>query len=346
VKQLSIVIILILPLFLAGQILDKTVWLPKFDNELPTRFFTITTEGLFQYNINSTSDIAEIGSGTAEISWNRNVTLDLNFPIYVGKNMLLSGGLKYTDEQFYFEDHEPPGYPLYESLDDRNLKRLGGSLNGIFHLKNNRSFIFRSTFYLAGDFYRSDKYFSTERILKSSLALGYGIKKDKNTFHAIGIYAGYTFGRPSIYPAYIFSKRFNNGFAFEAALPQSIKIWKKQSDKFYIHANAKVTGSSYTVRLQHPAFEENGSLQLRHSSLLASVGITHKLSKWIWVEGEIGYSHNINFNVSESNFIKDGFFPRPNKNYMIESDVSGAPFAMISLFLSPPQSFIDKMLNK
>ncbi|WP_372934826.1 hypothetical protein, partial [Mariniphaga sediminis] len=197
-----------------------------------------------------------------------------------------------------------------------------------------------------GDFYRSDSHFSTERIVKSTLALGYGIKTNKTTFHAFGIYAGYTFGQPSIYPAYVLSKRFNRGIGFEAALPQSIKIWKKQSENTYFYANAKVTGSSYTVRLQHEAFKENGSLQLRQSYLLGCIGITKKISKWIWAEGGLGYSYNINFNISEGNLINDGFIPKPDKNYLIKSDVSGAPFAMISLFLSPPQSFIDKMLNR
>lgn len=324
---------------------NKKDWLPVFENSLPTRFFTVKMEGLFQYSINSTSEIEEIGDGSAEISGNRLSSISLKFPILSKPNVVLTGGAKYTDEQFYFSEFDPVDYPLYVSLNDRNLKNLGGDINGLFHLKGNRSILLRSSFYLAGDFYRSDKYFSIGNLLKTSVALGYGVKKDKNTYIAGGVYFGYTFGRPSFFPVLVYSKRFNNGFGLEAALPQSIRIWKKVSDKFFVIGHSKISGNSYTMRLQGSILEEAESLQLRQSNIVTSIGIYWKLGKWIWLESEAGYSHNLNFNISESNFIPGSTLPKPDTDYLIKSDVSGAPFLSLSMFLAPPREFLDKFIK-
>ena len=324
---------------------DRTEWIPLFENRLPSRFFTFKTNYNFQYSINSKSDIEQIGNGSAEVSGNRNASLDLKFPILNKTNVILSGSIKYSDEQFYFEKHNPATYPLYVSLNDRNLKNLGGDINGLFHHKNNKSFLLRSSIYLAGDFYRSDDSFSTGKLLKFSLALGYGIKKDVNTFYAYGIYAGYTFGRPSIYPALVYSKRMNHNIGLDATLPQSVKIWKKFSDNTFIYARSAVSGNSYTVRLQGSVLKEFDSLQLRQSNLNSSVGIMQKLGKWIWLEGNLGYTHYFSFNISESNFKHNYTIPRPNSTYLIESDVSGSPFASISLFLAPPKELLNKFLR-
>ena len=79
--------------------------------------------------------------------------------------------------------------------------------------------------------------FSFGKILKASVAVGYGVKKDANTFYAFGAYFGYTFGMPSLYPAFIWSKRYQDKFGIDAMLPQSIRLWAKSSEKIYFYLN-------------------------------------------------------------------------------------------------------------
>jgi len=344
----SILTILLSFLFLFGiaqDSLKKEDWLPVFDNKLPTRFFTLQLDGIFHHSITSTSDLEEIGDGNADILGNRIFSTGLKFPVLNKEKVVLTGGVKYIDEEFYFDDYEPVDYPLYVGLNDRNLKSLGVNFNGFFYASKNRSIVMRSSFSLAGDFYRSGEYFNFDDLLKISLALGYGIKRNENTYIAFGGYLGYTFGKPSIYPAFVYHKQFYNGLGFEAVLPQMIRVWKKFSEKFYLYGRSKVTGNSYTVRLYSSVLDQAESLQLRKSNIISTVGIYQRFGKWIWLQAEAGYCNSLNFNVSETNFVPGSTLPKPDTDYLIKSDVTGAPFVSVSLFLSPPKDLINKYLN-
>jgi hypothetical protein len=203
----------------------------------------------------------------------------------------------------------------------------------------------RSSFSLAGDFYRSGDYFNFDDLLKISLALGYGIKRNDDTYIAFGGYLGYTFGKPSVYPAFVYHKQFKSGIGFEAVLPQTIRVWNKFSEKFYLYGRSKITGNSYTVRLYSSVLDQAESLQLRNSNIITTVGIYQRFAKWIWLQAEAGYCNSLNFNVSETNFVPGSTLPKPDTDYLIKSDVTGAPFVSVSLFLSPPKDLINKFLN-
>jgi len=127
-------------------------------------------------------------------------------------------------------------------------------------------------------------------------------------------------------------------------LPQGGKLFKNFNNKFYVYVASEISGNSYTVRLFDSILEEAESLQLRQSTWVSTFGVVKKINKWLWVEGEFGYSQSINFNVSETNF-KAGSTLRPNTDYLIKSDVSGAPFYSISLFLAVPDNFMEKLIG-
>ena len=330
---------------LATSQVTKEDWLPLFDNKLPTRAFSAQLDGIFQHSITSTSELDQIGDGEAEILGNRIFSVGMKFPVLNNEKVVLTGGIRYSDEEFYFDEYKPFDYPLYVSLNNRNLKNLGASFNGLFHINKNRSIILRSSINLAGDFYRSGSYFENGDLLKISLALGYGIKRNADTYMAFGAYLGYTFGQPSVYPAFVYYKQFHNGIGLETALPQTIRIWKKFTDKFYLFGRTKITGNSYTIRLRFSILDQAESLQLRKSDIISSVGIYQSLWKWIWLQAEVGYANSLNFNISETNFVKGSTLPKPDTDYLIKSDVTGAPFVSVSVFLSPPTELIRKFIN-
>lgn len=321
---------------------DRKIWIPIFENNMPSRFLSVKLERKYSSSINSISSIDEIGDGSSKVNRDRILSFNLKFPVISKSKFVITAGVKYFDEELNFDQSANLTYPLYVSLEDRNLKNLGGSLNGVFHLKDNRSIIARSSFALAGDFYRSGDSFNPERIFKFSFAVGYGIKKDPNTYYAFGVYWGYTFGVPSVYPAAAWFKRFNNGVGIDALLPQSVKLWKKVNDNFFVFGKSRIAGNSYTIKLRNSILDEAESLQLRKSSVISTIGLTYRLNKWLWLEAEGGLSNSLNFNLSETNFKKGSTLPKPNKDYLIKSSVASAPYASISLFLSPPKTFLDK----
>ncbi|WP_297086898.1 hypothetical protein [uncultured Draconibacterium sp.] len=343
---LGIILILFCTHSFAQDTLSREDWTPYFENNLPTRFFYLKMEGPFQYNISSTSDLEEIGNGSAEITGNRTVTARLKFPLINKQRVKLTGGFRYVNEQFYFEDLEPDDYPMYVGLNDRNLRRLGLDMKGLFHLNDNRSLVMQTSWNLAGDFHIQDeKYFSFGDLLKSSLALGYAIRKDRNTYYAFGAYFGYTFGEPSIYPVFNYSKRYANGIGIDLLLPQGFKAWKRVNNNFYVFCDAEISGTSYTVRVDDTVLSETESIQLRQSTIDATVGIITKINRWVGFEAKFGYSNNINFNVTESNFKSGSTLPRPDTDYLIKSTVSGAPYASVSLFLSVPKDLMERCIE-
>lgn len=326
--------------------LEKCDWTPVFENDLPKKFLYFKYEGPFQYNIRSTSNLEEIGDGAAEITGDHTATVRLKFPILNKNRAILTGGLRYSNEQFYFEDIEPDGYPMYVGLNDRNLRRLGLDFKGMFHLKGNRSIIMQTAWNLAGDFHLGgDKYFKFGDLLKSSLAVGYAVRKDASTYYAFGAYFGYTFGDPSLYPVFNYSKRFNNNIGIDLLLPQGFKVWKRFNNNFYILGAAEISGTSYTVRVDDTILSEAESVQLRQSTIDATVGVLKKLNKWMGVEARLGYSKNINFNVSESNFIPGSTLPKPDTDYLIKSTTSGAPYFSVSLFLAVPKDLMKRFVD-
>ncbi len=341
--------IILLSLSLSGVTQDSLKledWTPYFENNLPTRFFYLKMEGPFQYGISSQSDLDEIGNGSAKITGNRTITARLKFPILNKQRIILTGGVRYVNEEFYFEDIEPEDYPMYVGLNDRNLRRLGADMKGMFHLRNNKSIILQTSWNLAGDFHlKGENYFKFGDLLKSSIALGYAVKKDASTYYAFGAYFGYTFGKPSFYPAINYCKRFDNGLGIDIILPQGFKVWKKMGRNFYAIGGTEVSGTSYTVRVDDTVLSEAESIQLRQSTIDVTLGIVSKINEWVGFEARFGYSNNINFNVTESNFVERSTLPKPDTNYLIKSKVKGAPYASITLFLAVPKDFMKKFVE-
>ncbi len=337
------IILLFIPFFSYAQKNSSTNWMPIMETNFPMRFLTFSMDANRGYGISSTSTIDEIGSGSTEIEANRTAKIKMKFPIVYKPNFILTGSLDYADEKFFFDDEEDMDFPLYVSLEDRNLKKLGSNFNALIHLKGNRSLVVRTNLSLAGDFYRDNSHFTLKKYLKFSLAAGYGIKKNNRLYYGFGIYYGYTFGSPSVYPAIIWTQRFNNNYGLDALLPQSIRLWKKLNEKSFIYSEARVIGDSYTVHLDNSILSKIESLQLRKSSLLLKLGYTHQLNDWVWLEAKLGYTENLNFNISESNFSKGSKLPKPDNDYILKSTVKGAPFIGLSVFISPPAYFIDKL---
>lgn len=347
-KYLIVTIFILLSILAFGQdTLSRKDWTPYFENNLPTRFFYLKMEGPFNYNISSESDLEEIGNGSAKVSGNRTVTARLKFPILYKKNVAITGGLRYVNEQFYFTNIEPDNYPMYVGLNDRRLRKLGFDFKGMFHLGNRRSIVVQTSWDLAGDFdFLGDRYFTVGDLLKSTLALGYAVKKDANTYYAFGAYFGYTFGKPSIYPIFNYSKRYTNNWGLDLLLPQGFKLWKRVNKNLFVTADTEISGMSYTVRVDDTVLNEAESIQLRQSTVDATVGVVTKINKWIGFEAKLGYSKNINFNVTESNFVPNSTLPKPDTDYLISSKVSGAPYASVSLFLAVPKDLINRIVEK
>ena len=128
-------------------------------------------------------------------------------------------------------------------------------------------------------------------------------------------------------------------------MPQGFKAWKKINDRFYLIAATEISGTSYTVRVDDTILNEAESVQLRQSTVDATLGVVFQINEWLGFESRFGYSNNINFNVSESNFVPGSTLPKPDTDYLIKSDVKGAPYFSASLFLSVPKNLMKRFVD-
>lgn len=321
---------------------DSVLWLPVPENNLPTKVLELDIETVYDYHLNSISSIPEIGEGRGEIVSNRRFQAGLKFPIWNETNFRLNGGLSYLDEEFEFESEDQNNYPLYASLQDRNLKVFGLTLYYMQHLRANRSLNFRTSIELSGDFYDSFGAASLWEYGKVTIAAVYGIRKDKNTSWGFGAYYGYTFGSPSIYPVFVYSSQWGEGWGVDLILPSSLKLWHEWRADQIFYLNTRVKGHSYTIDLENSVLEDIDRAQFRYAELRLEMGYQRKLYGWLWAEAQVGLRENLSFNLSESNFKdeRDLIFPQADNDYLIESNVRSAPFFRFSLFLAPSAAFL------
>ncbi len=324
------------------EILPKDFWVPRCKTNPPIHFLSYQRSATLDYGINSKSTINEIGDGSSEIKSNQANAIDLKFPVFNKQKFILTGSLNYSSEEIYFDGDENIDYPLYASLNDRDLKTFGGTLNGMIRLKGNKSLILRGSMTMAGDFLELRR-FPDGKIFKIIVCRSLCHQKKMMTYFMPleCIMATNLEHLRFILPLFGHSVLLTTMASMQFC-PKGYGFGKWLTRIFFIDASAKVTGDSYTIHLGNSILSGVESLQLRKSSILISGGVSHKISKWIWAEAKIGYSKSINFNLSESNFSKGSSLPKPDNNYIIKSTVRGAKYFSVSLFLSPPTEFLQK----
>jgi hypothetical protein len=321
----------------------KYDWNPAIKGTGPVRGFEVSYHANTNYHVNSNSDL--YGNGKSEIDYNRVFDTKLRFPIVLNQKLKIAGGLDYSDEEFHFDDISNNDYPLYKSLNDKNLKSVGGNVYLMTQLKRNMFFMFRFSAKLKGDYWREhigdvSKY----TFLKIEMSPVIGWKVNPKKSWGIGIAYSYTFGDPLLFPVFVYNHSFADKWGVEAFLPARIKLRYQASKLCFINAKARLQGGSYSIHLDDPELNDFKTLELRRSDLNFSLEIEKGITDWIWASFEYGYRTNINFDVTNSNHafsLSGGKLTSENK--IIDSNAGGGLFYNLSVFLVPSKSILKKI---
>jgi len=318
-------------------------WNPSVDGVGPVRGFEVSYHANSNFDIGSNSDI--YGKGEGEIDYNRVFKTKLRFPIWLKKNLKIAGSFEYSDEEIHFKNIESTSYPLYRSLDDKNLKSLGGSIYLMTQLRRNKYFMVRFNAKLKGDYWKEHiGNVSKYTFLKMEVSPLIGWKVNKYKSWGVGVAFSYTFGDPLIFPVFAYNHTFADKWGVEAFLPAKIKLRYQASKLCFINAKTYLKGGSYSIHLDDPALNDFKTLELRRSDVNFSIEIDKGITDWLWLSLESGYRTNINFDVTNKNhtFSLSGS-KLTNENNIIDSYAKGGMFYNLSLFIVPSKTLLKKI---
>jgi len=285
------------------------------------------------YKIISTGKTGNFGNSEGEIKRNRRWDIRVRFPIVNKPSLIIAGGIKYTNEEFRFDNLSGVNsYPLYHNLEDKPLKTAGIHFYVVKPTTNKKYFILRTSLDLNGD-YGSDK-FGKKEFLKFSITPLIGWKQNANLSYAVGFTYGYTFGVPLIVPVFSYNKNFNCHFGIESVLPISLKLRYTKNEKNFMYAGVELAGASYRLDNENTPFTDYNRLHLFRSELRYTVTYEREIHDWLWFGVEAGYRQNLRFSLNNG--------PRTRSDVIISNKLNGSALVNASIFMVPPQGMLKK----
>jgi hypothetical protein len=320
---------------------------PRLAGMAPSKGFYISYERTGNASITSVSRDTAVGNSSANIERNNKVELSLKIPIVTKGSMKLIGGFRYLYEEFTFKDASGfSDYPLYANLQQKHLKSIGVNLSMLQSLSEKKFLIWRNDFDLNGDY--TSKNLPTSSFIKASSSLLYGWKKCETKSTAIGLYLNYSLGRQSILPVYLYNNTFNPHWGIEALIPAFIKMRYNINEKSLMYAGYTLEGASYNLDIDNPAIQQYKSLQLRKSNIKLFVELQREIYKFIWISVTAGIRQPTNFNITTKDD-KGGSFSFSkgivHGNQLIKNTVSLAPFLNATIFITPPKTLTNQVIN-
>ena len=321
----------------------KYDWNPSVIGGGPVRGIDISYHSNSDFDVNSTSSL--YGNGKGNIDHNRVFKTKLRFPVLIKEKLKIAGGFEYSDEEFHFKNIDGNKYPLYQSLNQKNLKSIGGNVYLMTQLKENRFFIFRFSARLKGDYWKEhigdvNKY----TFLKMELSPIIGWKVNPKKSWGVGIAYSYTFGDPLVFPVFVYNHSFADKWGVEAFLPARIKLRYQASKLCFINAKAKLNGGSYSIHFDDPELSDFKTLEFRRSDVNFCLEIEKGITDWLWTSVESGYRTNINFDVTNKNHALSLSGSKLTKeDNIIDSYAKGGMFLKFSVFIVPSKSLLKKV---
>lgn len=318
-------------------------WHPSVIGESPVRGIEASYHSNSDFKVNSKSNL--YGSGEGMVTYNRTFKTKLRFPFLIKDKLVLVGGFEYSDEEFHFKTYEKNTYPLHQSLNDKNLKGIGGNIYLMTQLKKNCFFIFRFSAKLKGDYWREHiGNVSKYTFLKMELSPIIGWKVNAKKSWGLGMAYSYTFGDPLLFPVFAYRHTFADRWGVEAFLPARIKLRYQAAKLCFINAKVKLHGGSYSIHLDDLELNDFKTLELRRSDVNFSLEMDKGITDWLWTSVECGYRTNLNFDVTNKNHaLSLSGNQLSNEDMIIDSYAAGGMFFQFSIFIVPSKSLLKRI---
>lgn len=265
---------------------------------------------------------------------NARLELKLKIPIINKPYLSIVGGFKYNKEQYKFKDVNT-GNPLYKSLEDRDLRSIGGSITVLKPTHSNKFWVLKLSANLNGDYDNST--ISKTNYLKFSISPALAWRKSDDLIYAVGLSYAYNFGRPALFPTFAINYNLNDRWSLESVLPVFIKTRYSINENFFWYNNLEVDGASYRLNNTEPVLAKYQSLHLHRSEIKLTSSIEKQITGWLWGGLELGGTHNISYNLTNS--------ATRRSDIIYKNKVGDGLICRFSIFLVPPKKFYQRVIE-
>ncbi|MBF9142558.1 DUF6268 family outer membrane beta-barrel protein [Hymenobacter properus] len=310
----------------------------------PSKGLIVRYERMPRFGVSSSAQVQGLSDFSTEATKNARLSIKGYIPAWNRPHLKVIVGLSYEREEFKFEKL-PTSYELYDNIENKGLKSTAAQIAIIRPVDEVHWYLARVKGELSGD-YTSDQLTKSDYSRFSAEAI-YGWKRSPNFSWGVGFQYGYTFGRLSIYPAVVYNRTFNRRWGIEALAPARITLRYNANESSIFYAGYTVDGYNYIVKLNRaPLTRKNAdgspdlskaalsTLELRETEVKFRLRWERELLSFLWLGAEAGYRYNYAFDA----------FDRTNadREKIIDSQLNGAPYASLELFITPPRKLLEK----
>lgn len=315
---------------LSGSRKDKEYANPSVLGMSKSKGIIFKYEAQPEFGIKSYSANPLIGDKAADVQRHNRIDLKAYVPVWNRPHLKMVLGFNYFFEEFAF-DADPPSYDFYRNIENRNLKTVGSQLLVLRPINDKNFLVFRLKGDLNGDYTSHKLAFS--KYLKSTLETIYGWKRSANLAYGVGAQLGYTFGRQTIYPVFMYNRTFNPKWGIELLLPARAQMRYNVSEKSLLYGGIGLDGASYNINV-NPEVAGRDVLELRRSEARARLRWEREIYDFLWFGLETGYRINIQFSAYEG---EGRWADRIIKNHLKDAALVSA-----EIFLVPPKRFLKQ----
>jgi len=295
--------------------------------------FSIVQENIMDYGIR-TKEVRENRNFNNEIERNKELEVNLRFPVLMKKSYSLIFGLEYKVEEFQFENPNDLENDFIRDLEDKHLRKYGFKVYFSKSFKGNKYIYTRTSFSLNGDLgseeFKSSAYQDFFRFSFSGI---YGTKVNSSKTYGFGLSYSYNFGDLSIFPVFYYNKQWTDQWGVELRLPIKTELRYFPNKKNLLYFTNRLAGDSYILKLSSLQ-EQNTFLGI--ASYRSMIRYEREIYDFLWFTAAAGMRVNINFDLSDrDDFIND-------RDPFIENELATATFFQFGIFLVPPR----KMMNR
>lgn len=293
--------------------------------------FSIVQENVMNYGI-KTNELRESKKFDNEIKRNKDLEVNLRFPVLMKKTYSLIFGLEYKVEEFQFENPNDIQNGFIRDLEDKHLRKYGFKVYFSKSLKGRNYIYTRTSVSLNGDLGADDfKSSSYQDFFRFSFSGIYGTKVDASKTYGFGLNYSYNFGDLALFPIFYYNKQWNEKWGLELRLPIKTELRYFPDKKNLLYFTNRISGDSYILKLRSLQ-EQNTFLGI--ASYRSMVRYEREIYDFLWVTVSAGLRVNINFDLSDrEDFIN-------NRDPFIENELANATFFRFGLFIVPPRKMM------
>ena len=266
---------------------------------------------------------------TNQISLYSRTRYKLKIPIIHKESLSLLVGFNHYREQFDFSFIDAKHFDLFNSIDNRALKKselavyVNKPLNEKFYL----SFKAGSSF--NGDYdglINFDNRYANHRI-----AAIFGFKNGPDRELGFGVFARKGFRNSRVLPFLFYNRTINEKWGYQIVLPVQVKVRYSINRKNIFLVGTDLKSQDYSIDLREINQDDFQVIHMRRSDMSLSAEYFRQLGKWIWLSARGGYVYHF-----KTEFTRLDAYSAVDDNSLNALPSAGL-FFKLGLFISPPR---------